>query len=122
MQDWAYKWNMSFNPDRAKQVQEGIFSRKIIAHPYLYFNSVISKPTHTQKHFGLQLDRKLSFSKQTNNKISKTANTIENIRRLQPILLRRSLFTICKSFILTHLDYYVDVNYDQFSNVSSSVQ
>ena len=28
IQDWAYQWKMSFNPDRTKQAQEIIFSRK----------------------------------------------------------------------------------------------
>ena len=27
LQDWAYQWKMSFNPDRTKQSQEIIFSR-----------------------------------------------------------------------------------------------
>ena len=38
---WAYQWKMSFNPDRAKQEQEVIFSKKAneIIHPPLYFNN-----------------------------------------------------------------------------------
>ena len=41
MQDWAYQWKMSFNPDRTKQAQEIIFSRKKNAttHPPLIFNN-----------------------------------------------------------------------------------
>ena len=35
--NWAYQWKMSFNPDPSKQVQEVIFSRKIKkpSHPVL---------------------------------------------------------------------------------------
>ena len=41
MQDWTYQWKMSFNPDRTKQAQEIIFSRKknATAHPPLFFNN-----------------------------------------------------------------------------------
>ena len=35
--DWAFQWKMKFNPDRCKQAQEVIFSRKIkkVTHPPL---------------------------------------------------------------------------------------
>ena len=35
--NWAFRWKMIFNPDLSKQVQEGIFSRKIkkLLHPTL---------------------------------------------------------------------------------------
>ena len=35
--NWAFQWKMIFNPDLSKQVQEGIFSRKIkkLLHPTL---------------------------------------------------------------------------------------
>ena len=29
MNNWAYQWKMSFNPDPSKQAQKAIFSRKI---------------------------------------------------------------------------------------------
>ena len=40
--DWAYTWNMSFNPDPSKQAQEVIFSRKCTKedHPPTYFNDI----------------------------------------------------------------------------------
>ena len=39
--DWAFQWKMTFNPDRSKQAQEVIFSRKIkkVTHPPLLFNN-----------------------------------------------------------------------------------
>ena len=43
IQDWAYQWKMSFNPDRAKQAKEVIFSRKTIkfVHPIHLFTLTI---------------------------------------------------------------------------------
>ena len=81
---------MSFNTDRAKETEEIIFSGKTnkIIHPPLYFNNATVKLTHTQKHRGLQLDRKLSFSEHTNNKISRARKGIGLLRKLQPALPR----------------------------------
>ena len=83
-----------------------IFSRKTnkITHSPFYLNNSTVKLTHTQKRLGLQLDGKLSFSEYTNNKISKSAKGLGLLRKLQPILPRRSLLIICKSFIRFHLD------------------
>ena len=40
--NWAYQWKMSLNPDPSKKAQEVIFSRKInnVLHPPLTFNNV----------------------------------------------------------------------------------
>ena len=121
MQDWSNQWKMSLNPDLAKQAQEVILSRKTnkIVHLPIYFNSVIFKLTHTQKHVGLQLDSKLSFIEHTNNKTSKATKALGLLRKLQPILPCTSLLTIYKSFVRRHLDYG-DVIYDQPSNASFS--
>ena len=55
MQDWAYQGKMSFNPDRTKQAQEIIFSRKKNAttHPSLIFNNSEIKFSSNQKYLGL---------------------------------------------------------------------
>ena len=39
--EWAYRWQMSFNPDLNKQAQEVIFSRKLnkSSHPKIFFNN-----------------------------------------------------------------------------------
>ena len=39
--DWAYQWNMSFNPDLSKQAQELIFSQKAsrVDHAVVTFNN-----------------------------------------------------------------------------------
>ena len=49
---WAYHWNMSFNPDITNQAQDIIFSRKKndSSHPRLYFNSAQIQQQSIQKH------------------------------------------------------------------------
>ena len=40
--EWAFQWKMSFNPDASKPAEEIIFSnkREKVVHPPLYFNNV----------------------------------------------------------------------------------
>ena len=51
--NWAFQWKMSFNPDPNKQSQEVIFSRKIqkSSQPSLIFNNNTVAQLLTQKHF-----------------------------------------------------------------------
>ena len=55
---------MNFNPDATEQVQELIFSCKLQTtnHPPLFFNENAVLQTTFQKHLGMFLDSKLSFS------------------------------------------------------------
>ena len=121
IQDWAYQWKMSFNPDRTKQAQEIIFSRKnnAIAHPPLFFNNSEIKLSSNQKHLGLTLDSKLSFNEHINDKINQANKGVGLLQKLQTILPRNSLLTIYKSFIRLLLDH-ADVIYGQPSNASFS--
>ena len=61
--DWAFQWKMSFNPDISKQAHEVIFSHKrsITPHPPLNFNNIPVAQTNSQKHLGMQLDKKTQF-------------------------------------------------------------
>ena len=73
--------------------------------------------TNLQKHLGVILDLKLTFEEHLLN-VCKTVNrTIGRIRKLQNVLLRITLVTICKAFVRTHLDYG-DILYDQAFNNS----
>ena len=108
---------MSFNPDPSKQAQEVIFSRKIqkTCHSYIYFNNKSVKQVPSQKHLGMILDTKLNFQEHLKNILNKVNKTIRLLRKLQTILPRGPLLTICKSFIRPDLGYG-DVIYDQHYN------
>ena len=108
---------MSFNPDRNKQAQEVIFSRKLrkVFHPDLSFNDQPIERSVAHKHLGLTLDEKLSFTNCINDKINKTLKGVGLLRKLSTLLSRQSY----KSFIRPHLDYG-DVIYDQPLNESLS--
>ena len=55
--DWAFQWKMTFNPDSSKQTQEIIFSRKLeeVAHPPLLFNNKNVSQVNFQTHLGVIL-------------------------------------------------------------------
>ena len=110
---------MSFNPDISKQSHEVIFSckRSITSHPPLTFNNIPVAQTHSQKHLGMQLDKKLNFEEHLKKVESKVSKTIGIIRKLQNVLPRSALLTIYKSFIRPHLDYG-DIIYDKAFNES----
>ena len=85
IQDWAYQWKMSFNPDRTKQAQKIIFSRKKNAttHPTLFFNNSEIKLSLNQNHLGLTLDSKLSFNEHINDKIHQANKGVGLPRKLK---------------------------------------
>ena len=117
--EWAVQWKMNFNPDPSKQAQELLSSRKISFKPYpsLYFNGNLVHQVQLQKHLGLFLDQKLSFDEHIQCILIKTHKIIGMIRKLQPIIPRAALLTICKSFLRPHLDYGY-VIYDRAFNES----
>ena len=111
---------MSLKPDRTKQAQEIIFSRKKNAttYPPIFFNNSEIKLSSSQKHLGLTLDSKLSFNEHIND-LHQANKGAGLLRKLQTILPRKSLLTIYKSFIRPFLDY-ADVIYEQPSTESFS--
>ena len=117
IQQWAYQWKMSFNPDPTKQAQEVIFSRKNNKpyHPDLIFNQTNIKRTSSQKDLGLILDEKLNFKQHLKVLIDKASKGISVLRKLRYQIPRRSLISLYKSFIRSILEY-ADVVYDQPTN------
>ena len=117
--EWAFQWKMSFNPDPTKQAQELIFSRKVQTtnHAPLFFNENVVPKITLQKHLGMFVDIKWNFGEHLKTIFEKTNKTIGLLRKLQTLLPRAPLITIYKSFIRPHLDY-VDVIYDQTLNMS----
>ena len=80
---WDYQWKMSFSPDRTKQAEEVIFSRKtsIQSQPVLTFNnSPVIKTTH-HKYLGLILDEKLNFKEHLKEKMTKVYKSIAVLRK-----------------------------------------
>ena len=99
--NWAFKWKMSFNPDYTKPAHEVVFSRK-------------RSETH---HRLLMAYSKLDFDENINTVLSKVNKMIALLRKCQHILPRHSLLTIYKTFVRPHLDYG-DVVYDKVFNES----
>ena len=93
---WAFQWKMSFNPDCNKQAQEVIFSRKLNKpnHPSLNFNNIIVIQSANHNHLGMVLDTKLDFQEHLKDKLSKISKTIGLLRQLQKILTRAPLLAI----------------------------
>ena len=87
IQEWAYNWKMSFNPDKNKQAKEVIFSRKLrkVFHPNLSFNDQPIERSVAHKHLGLTLDEKLSFTNCINDKINKTLKGVGLLRKLSTL-------------------------------------
>ena len=105
---------MSFNPDRSKQAQDVIFSRKLqkSVYPPLHFNNITVTQLATQKHLGMLLDAQLDFQGHLKNIYSKVNKTMGLLPKFHNTLPRLPLLTIYKSFIRPHLDYG-DVIYDE---------
>ena len=117
--DWAFQWKVSFNPDRSKQAEEVIFSwiSKRSTHPPLVFNNNNVSQTFSQKQLGVILNFKLTFEEHLNNVLAKVNKAVGLLSKLRNILPRTTLVTIYKAFIRPHLDYG-DVLYDQAFNNS----
>ena len=114
---------MTFNPDRSKQAQEIIFSRRLKKATYLplLFNNNNVSQVNFQTHLGVMLDVKLTFEEHLKNVFNKTNKTINLLKKLSNLLPRQALVTIYKAFISPHLDYG-DVLYDQAFNSSFDVK
>ena len=114
--DLAFQWKISFNPDPSKQDQEVIFSRKSkrSTHPPLVFNNNNVFQTYSQKYPGVIVDFKLTFKEHLSNVLAKANKAVGLLRKLCNILPRTTHITIYKAFIRPHLDYG-DVLYDQVS-------
>ena len=61
--DWAYQWKMSFNPDPLKSAVDVYFTRKNMLPnaPHLFFKNGVITRLNSQKHPGLVFDKKLSL-------------------------------------------------------------
>ena len=119
IEKWAHQWKMAFNPDPTKQAIEVLFSQKKskIDHPPLFFNSVQVQRENYQKHLGLILDSKLTFSHHIKEKTSKVRKGIGLIKYLSSFAPTKTLDQIYKMYIRPHLDY-CDVIFDTPAKIS----
>ena len=67
--EWDFKWKMSFNHDLSRPAQEVIFNKKLetAPHPWIIFSNNPLRFCPAQKHLGLVLDLKLTFSEHINH-------------------------------------------------------
>ena len=79
------------------------------------FNDTKVKLANSQKHLRLILDSKLDFKRYIDNQINKWNKIIGIIKRLSLILSRKSLLTMCKSFVRPNLDYADIIYYKPFN-------
>ena len=80
---------MPLTPDRTKQAQEVLFSRKSnkIIHPPLHFDKATVKLTHTPETLWSSDRWQTVINEHTNSKIIKATKGIGLLRKLQPITL-----------------------------------
>ena len=92
---------MSFNPDPSKEAQRVIFSRKVNkdSHPSLTFNNSIVYQVMSQKHLGIIHENRVSFEEHLRLVFSKTNRTIGLLCKLQCLIPRSTLLTLCKTFL-----------------------
>ena len=105
--NWAFQWKISFNPDPSKQVQELIFNRKTkrLNQPPLVFNNNNVSQDFSQKQLSVVLDFKLTFEEHLKYVLVKVNNAVSFLPKLRNLLPRTSLITVYKAFIRQHLDY-----------------
>ena len=90
-----------------------LIDQQLIKWSVVYFNETSENSTWTHKHLGMKLDSKLNYENHLQSVFSRV--NIGLLRKFQPTLPRKSLVTICKSFIRPHLDYG-DIIYNWASN------
>ena len=124
IQDWAYRWKMSFNPDPSKQAQEVIFSSKRIQdhHPPLSLNDYQINVLNSQKHLGLILDEKVTLSEHVRAAIVKARKRIGIVRFLSKYASSDTLDQMYKLFVRPYLDYGGVIYHDQNISLSRKLE
>ena len=103
----TFQWKMSFNTNPSKEAQEIISLIKSKIHIILLFISITSRSNKSlfKNHLKMILETKLNFQENLKNVSNNVNKIIGLLRKLQIILPRGPLVTICKLFIRVHLDY-----------------
>ena len=96
IQDWAFHWKMSFNPDPTRQEKEVIFSSKRTKdhHLPLEFNDYQINVEKNYKHLGLIFDEKLAFAEHVRKALTNAKHEIGIIRFLSKYGSRDILYQL----------------------------
>ena len=105
--NWAYQWEMSFNPEPNKQAVEVLFStkNKSTIHPPIFFNRTEVTRVDERKHFEFILDPKLTFIKHIISKPKTARRNIGILKKISLYLPLKSLNQLYRIFIRSHLNY-----------------
>ena len=124
IENWAFQWKMSFNPDPTKQAEQVTFSSKSIraVHPPIYFNNsaVVTVPHH--KHIGLVLDESLTFAEHIKEAVIKARRGIGIIRFMARYVHRDVLDQMYKLYVRPHLDYGDIIYHNQNLHLMSKLE
>ena len=105
---WAFQWEMSFNPDPTKPAEE---MSSLVNTPTSLFNNIMVKQVNEHKHLGFILDSKLTIVNHISEKISKARKGIGVIKYRSSSVPVKTLDQIYKMYVRSHLDF-CDVIYD----------
>ena len=76
-----------------------------VDHPVILFNDVAVSTVDQQKHLGITLDSKLSFSAHIQAAIAKSRKAIGMLKLMSKYLSRNTLSELYKLYVRPHLDY-----------------
>ena len=100
--DWTYKWKISFNTDSTKPALKlsSVEKYNNIHYPLITFNKPPVKRVQSHNHLGLTLKfshSKLNFNEHSSSILSIVKKLTAVLRKLQTVLPRPSLLTIHKA-------------------------
>ena len=103
----AFDWKISFNPDLRKQAVELRFSMKRVEvnHPEIRFNNIPVRQVDEHKNLGIILDPELSFSAHIKAVIPRARKGIGLLKHLSKLLPRHTLNELFKLYVRPHLEY-----------------
>ena len=124
IENWAFQWKMSFNPDYTKQAEQIIFSSKSIkaVHPPIYFNISAVVTVLYHKHIGLVLDESLTFAEHIKEAVIKARRGIGIIRFMARYVPRDILDQMYKLYVRPHLDYSDVIYHKQNLHLMSKLE
>ena len=124
IENWAFQWKMSFNPDPTKQAEQVIFSSKSIraVHPPICFNNSAVATVLHHKHIGLVLDESITFAEHIKEVVIKASRGIGIIRFMARYMHRDVLDQMYELYVRPHLDYGDVIYHNQSLHLMSKLE